>query len=303
MEAPGDIYIKDYDYPLPASSIAQFPLEQRDGSRLLIWKEGKITESIFTRIGDDLPEDSILVFNDSRVIHARLIFSKSTGATIEVFCLEPLSPVAEIKSSFAQTGSCTWKCLVGNVKRWKEGILEKSFELKKESYILRAVKEENLGDGCFSIQFHWEPSKLTFSEILELAGMVPLPPYITRASTSADSRRYQTIYARNEGSVAAPTAGLHFTEQTMEDLKKKNITFKNLTLHVGLGTFRPVSEENISKHIMHSERFSVELTILKDLASQPTEICFRCRNHFCAHTGKFILAWSKNHRRRRSYPS
>lgn len=274
MEAPGDIYIKDYDYPLPASSIAQFPLEQRDGSRLLIWKEGKITESIFTRIGDDLPEDSILVFNDSRVIHARLIFSKSTGATIEVFCLEPLSPVAEIKSSFAQTGSCTWKCLVGNVKRWKEGILEKSFELKKESYILRAVKEENLGDGCFSIHFHWEPSKLTFSEILELAGMVPLPPYITRASTSADSRRYQTIYARNEGSVAAPTAGLHFTEQTMEDLKKKNITFKNLTLHVGLGTFRPVSEENISKHIMHSEKFSIELTILKDLACNPQKSVF-----------------------------
>ncbi len=265
MSAPGNIHIKDYDYPLPTSRIAQFPLERRDESKLLIWKEGKITESVFARIGDDLPANSILVFNDSKVIHARLIFSKSTGATIEVFCLEPLYPVTEIKASFAQTGSCTWKCLVGNVKRWKEGILEKAFVLKKSSYILRAEKKENLGDGCFSINFSWEPSELTFSEILELAGMVPLPPYITRASTSLDISRYQTIYARNEGSVAAPTAGLHFTKQTMESLKKKHITFQNLTLHVGLGTFRPVSEENISKHIMHSEKFSVKLSIIKDM--------------------------------------
>lgn len=151
MSAPGNIHIKDYDYPLPTSRIAQFPLERRDESKLLIWKEGKITESVFARIGDDLPANSILVFNDSKVIHARLIFSKSTGATIEVFCLEPLYPVTEIKASFAQTGSCTWKCLVGNVKRWKEGILEKAFVLKKSSYILRAEKKENLGDGCFPL--------------------------------------------------------------------------------------------------------------------------------------------------------
>ena len=266
MAIPGKILINDYDYPLPPSRIAQFPLEQRDQSKVLIWKEGKISETIFANIGEELPEESILIFNDSKVIHARLIFSKKTGATIEVFCLEPLSPVKEIKASFAQTGSCTWKCLVGNVKRWKDEVLEKSFTSGNKKYILQAEKKEILEDGCFSIHFHWEPSELSFSEILELAGMVPLPPYITRASTSVDSSRYQTIYARNEGSVAAPTAGLHFTEKTLEILKKKNITFKNLTLHVGLGTFRPVSEEDAIKHLMHSEQISVEVSTIRDFA-------------------------------------
>ena len=180
---PGNIQIKDYDYPLPPSRIAQFPLEKRDESKLLIWKEGKITASVFAKIADELPEESILVFNDTKVIRARLIFSKNTGATIEVFCLEPLSPVTEIQASFAQTASCTWKCLVGNVKRWKYGILQKSFVLEGNHYTLSAEKKENLGDGCFSILFRWEPSGLSFSEIIDRAGMVPLPPYITRAST------------------------------------------------------------------------------------------------------------------------
>lgn len=265
MPAPGNIQIKDYDYPLPLSRIVQFPLEQRDGSKLLIWKEGKITASVFAKISDELPEDSILVFNDTKVIRARLIFSKNTGATIEVFCLEPLSPVMEIQASFAQTVSCTWKCLVGNVKRWKDGILQKSFVLEGNHYTLSAEKKENLGDGCFSITFRWKPSELSFSEIIDHAGMVPLPPYITRASTTLDSIRYQTIYAKHEGSVAAPTAGLHFTESTLEILKKKNIAFKNVTLHVGIGTFRPVSVGDIAAHIMHSEKVSVELSTIRDL--------------------------------------
>ena len=265
MPVPGNIRIKDYDYSLPPSRIAQFPLEQRDGSRLLIEKGGKITESVFAEIGDALPADSILVFNDTKVIRARLIFSKNTGAPIEVFCLEPLSPVTEIQASFAQTASCTWKCLVGNVKRWKDGILEKSFVLEGNPCILSAEKKETLGDGCFSITFQWKPSKLSFSEIIGRAGMVPLPPYITRASTSLDSSRYQTIYAKHEGSVAAPTAGLHFTESTLEILKKKNIAFKHVTLHVGIGTFRPVSVEDIDAHIMHSEKVSIELSTLRDL--------------------------------------
>ena len=265
MPVPANIRIKDYDYPLPVSRIAQFPLEQRDESKLLIWKEGKITESVFKKIGDELPEDSILVYNDTRVIRARLIFSKNTGATIEVFCLEPLLPVTEIQASFAQTASCTWKCLVGNVKRWKDGILRKSFVMEGNHYTLSAEKKENLRDGCFSITFRWEPSALSFSEIIDCAGMVPLPPYITRASTTMDSSRYQTIYAKHEGSVAAPTAGLHFTEQTMDLLKKKNIVFNNLTLHVGIGTFRPVSVDDIAAHIMHSEKVSVELSTILDL--------------------------------------
>jgi len=264
MPAP-DIRIKDYDYLLPPSRIAQFPLEQRDESKLLIWKEGNITESVFAKIGNALPADSILVFNDTKVIRARLIFSKNTGATIEVFCLEPLSPVTEIQASFAQTAACTWKCLVGNVKRWKDGILEKSFVLEGNSCILSAEKKEALGDGCFSITFRWKPSGLSFSEIIGQTGMIPLPPYITRASTSLDSIRYQTIYAKHEGSVAAPTAGLHFTESIMEILKKKNIAFNHVTLHVGIGTFRPVSVEDIAAHIMHFEKVSVELSTLRDL--------------------------------------
>jgi len=265
MPVPGNIRIKDYDYSLPPSRIAQFPLEQRDGSRLLIEKGGKITESVFAGIGNELPDNSILVFNNTRVIHARLIFSKNTGATIEVFCLEPLSPVTDIQASFAQTSSCTWKCLVGNVKRWKEGFLQKSFTMEGILYALSAEKEENLGDGCFSITFRWEPSVLSFSEIIERAGMVPLPPYITRAAIPLDNSRYQTIYAKHEGSVAAPTAGLHFTEAMFEILKKKNIATKNIILHVGIGTFRPVSAENIGAHIMHSEKVSVDLSILRDL--------------------------------------
>lgn len=265
MPIPGNIRIKDYNYSLPPSRIAQFPLEKRDESKLLIWKEGKISTSVFAKIADELPEESILVINDTKVIRARLIFSKNTGATIEIFCLEPLSPFTEIQASFAQTASCTWKCLVGNVKRWKDGIIQKSFVLEGNSYILSAEKKENLGDGCFSILFRWEPSGLSFSEIIDRAGMVPLPPYITRASTHLDSSRYQTIYAKHEGSVAAPTAGLHFSEPTLRILKKKNISFKNVTLHIGIGTFRPVSAEDISAHIMHSEKVSVELSTLRDL--------------------------------------
>ena len=265
MPAPGNIHIKDYDYPLPVSRIAQFPLEKRDDSKLLIWKEGRITASVFAKIGDELPDESILVINDTKVIRARLIFSKKTGATIEVFCLEPLSPSSELEASFAQTASSAWKCLVGNVKRWKNGIIRKSFMQEGNTYSLSAEKKENLGDGCFSVLFRWEPSGLSFSEIIDRAGMVPLPPYITRASTPLDYQRYQTIYAKYEGSVAAPTAGLHFTDPVLRILKKKKISFKNVTLHVGIGTFRPVSVEEIADHIMHPEKVSVALSTLKDL--------------------------------------
>lgn len=274
MPIPGNINIKDYDYPLPPSRIAQYPLEQRDESKLLIWRNKKITTSVFKKIGDELPESSILIFNDSKVIKARLIFSKNTGATIEIFCLEPLSPVTETEASFSQTRSCTWKCLVGNVKRWREGTLKKSFSSQGILYSLVADKKETLEDGCFSITFQWEPSELTFSEIIEQVGMVPLPPYINRASTSFDFTRYQTIYAMHEGSVAAPTAGLHFTDSIIDLLKKKNICLYNLTLHVGIGTFRPVSVDNAVEHIMHSEKISVELSLLRNLYNNPLKPVF-----------------------------
>ncbi|MCX6245654.1 MAG: S-adenosylmethionine:tRNA ribosyltransferase-isomerase [Bacteroidetes bacterium] len=265
MAIPGNIRIKDFDYPLPPERIAQFPLENRDASKLLIWEKGKIRESLFSAIGSELPSGSILVFNDTRVIHARLIFSKSTGATIEIFCLEPLEPTTNIATAFAQSGSCTWNCLIGNVKRWKEGILEKTFSQNGQSWILTARKKENLGDGCFSVEFCWEPSMLSFSAIIERAGLVPLPPYITRASVPLDDTRYQTIYAKNEGSVAAPTAGLHFTEGILYTLKKKNISFGHVTLHVGIGTFRPVSADDIASHIMHAEKISVRISLIRDL--------------------------------------
>jgi len=268
MPIPGNIHIKDYDYPLPSSRIAQFPLEKRDESKLLICKSGNISESVFAKIGNELPDDSILVFNDTKVIRARIIFSKPTGATIEIFCLEPILPVTEIEASFVQTETCVWKCLVGNVKRWKEGFLKKSFVHKGISYQLIAEKQENIGDGCFSIRFTWQPSEIPFSEIIEFAGLIPLPPYITRASTSLDNDRYQTIYAKHEGSVAAPTAGLHFTETVLDILKKKKIEFRNVQLHVGIGTFRPVSVDDIAYHIMHSEHVSIDLSTLKDLTKQ-----------------------------------
>ena len=260
-----DLRINDFDYNLPPERIAQYPAENRDASKLLVLKNGMISENIFANIDQEIPPDCLLVFNDTRVIRARLIFSKPTGATIEVFCLEPMAPVADIQQAFAQTGSCSWNCLVGNVKRWKNGILRKIFTHEGISFALTALKKKDLGEGCFEIEFRWEPEIYSFSEILEYAGLVPLPPYIERASGSADSVRYQTIYAKTQGSVAAPTAGLHFTTPVLERLREKNITFVHVTLHVGIGTFRPVSVERIDGHTMHSERISVSLSTIKEL--------------------------------------
>ncbi len=266
---PG-LSITDFDYLLPPEQIAQFPLENRDASRLLVCKDSVITEDLFSGIGNYLPEKSLLVFNDTRVIRARLIFAKETGATIEIFCLEPIAPVKEMQAAFAQKELCTWSCLVGNLKRWKEGRLVKHFEIEGEHFSLFAEKKEALGDGCFAIEFHWEPANLAFSTVLERAGLVPLPPYINRASSETDHSRYQTIFAHYEGSVAAPTAGLHFTESVLEELRKKEISAEKVTLHVGLGTFRPVSAPDISQHIMHSEKIIVQPELIRQLAVNTT---------------------------------
>ena len=265
MRLPGILRIKDFDYTLPPERIAQYPLEKRDASKLLVWENGKISERVFSDIASVLPPHSTLFLNDTKVIHARLIFSKSTGATIEIFCLEPLEPTAEIEAAFTQPSGCIWKCLIGNVKRWKDGILEKTFIQEGRSFYLTAMKKGNLGDGFFSVEFRWEPSALSFSSVIEQAGLVPLPPYITRASVPADNERYQTIYAKHEGSVAAPTAGLHFTKGILDHLKKKNIGFEHLTLHVGIGTFRPVSVDDIASHIMHPEKICVGISVIRDL--------------------------------------
>jgi S-adenosylmethionine:tRNA ribosyltransferase-isomerase len=269
MNTAANIRISDYDYLLPPEKIAQFPLPERDSSKLLVLRDGKISETIFSNVDQFIPENSFLVFNDSKVIRARLIFTKSTGATVEIFCLEPVLPTAEIHGAFQQKENCTWSCLVGNVKRWKNGILIKEFTLDGKEYQLFAEKMEEAGDGHFLICFHWEPSSLTFSEILEVTGRVPLPPYITRGDSTVDESRYQTIYAKHEGSVAAPTAGLHFTDALMDSLKNKNIAFEKLALHVGVGTFRPVSTPTLAEHIMHNEKIVVPVKLIRDLLKHP----------------------------------
>jgi S-adenosylmethionine:tRNA ribosyltransferase-isomerase len=264
-----NISLEDFDYPLTENKIAQFPLEQRDASKLLIWKDDLISQDIFSEIGHYLPENSILVFNDTKVIRARLLFSKNTGATIEIFCLEPISPTRELQAALSQRGSSTWECLIGNVKRWRSGRVEKMIDYKGSTSFLSAERKENLGDGCFVVEFTWQPETLTFAEILELAGRVPLPPYINRASDENDTSTYQTIYARYEGSVAAPTAGLHFTEELLQELRKRSILFSNVTLHVGLGTFRPVSSHDILQHQMHEEKIHVHKDVLELILKNP----------------------------------
>ncbi|MDP4281225.1 MAG: S-adenosylmethionine:tRNA ribosyltransferase-isomerase [Bacteroidota bacterium] len=253
--------IRDYNYDLPEDRIAQHPLEKRDASRLLIMNDGVISEDIFSSLGSYIPKNSLLVFNDTKVIRARLIFSKSTGATIEILCLEPIQP-ADIESAFHQTGSSTWNCLIGNVKRWKSGKLLKEIPGRNSNLELFAEKKEDLGNGCFSVEFTWNPSDLTFSEILSQNGMVPLPPYIHRAPEEADNRDYQTVYAKYEGSVAAPTAGLHFTDSMIGEISQQGIRFENVTLHVGLGTFRPVSSPDVSRHVMHEEKIVIKRSAL-----------------------------------------
>lgn len=269
MIRSSNISLEEFDYPLPENKIAQFPLEQRDTSKLLIWKNELLSQDIFSEIVHYLPEKCILVFNDTKVIRARLLFSKITGAIIEIFCLEPMFPVKELHAALSQRGSSTWECLIGNVKKWRSGRVEKVIQYQGSTYSLSAEKKENLGDGCFSVEFTWQPETLTFAEILELAGLVPLPPYISRASDENDASSYQTIYAKQEGSVAAPTAGLHFTESLLEKLKKRSILFSNVTLHVGLGTFRPVSSPDIFQHQMHEEKFCVNLDTLEKILGNP----------------------------------
>jgi S-adenosylmethionine:tRNA ribosyltransferase-isomerase len=265
MFDPDAIRIKEYDYPLPPEQIAQFPLTTRDASKLLIYKQGRISESVFSEIDQALPANSLLVFNDTRVIRARLLFRKSTGGQIEIFCLEPISPSCEIQQAFRQRAASTWKCLVGNLKRWKSGTLMLEHHHNGLMHHLFAERIRDYGDGCYEIAFHWTPPEKTFSEILELAGLIPLPPYINRPAESSDNDRYQTIYADHEGSVAAPTAGLHFTTPLFNRLQSKGIETEKVTLHVGVGTFRPVSVDHLRDHVMHEEKIVVSRKTIERL--------------------------------------
>lgn len=255
MLNPKEIQIVDYDYPLPDERIAKYPLPQRDASKLLVYNRGKISEAVFRQLPDVLPENSLLVFNNTRVIRARLLFRKATGAQVEVFCLEPVKP-NDYALVFQQTEQCTWKCLIGNLKRWKGGLLEQTIRVGSESIVLRAERTASDGDDCF-VTFCWEHAGITFADILDAAGVLPIPPYLHRETEISDLQTYQTVYARVKGSVAAPTAGLHFTPEVFQALDAKGIGREEITLHVGAGTFKPVKTATLAGHRMHTEYFSV----------------------------------------------
>ena len=249
------IRIEDFDYPLPDERIAKFPLPKRDESKLLLYKEGKVSESIFKHITDYLPEGSLMVFNNTRVIQARLLFQKETGAKIEIFCLEPVEP-HDYALVFQQTECCRWTCLVGNLKKWKEGLLKKEVQLDGETVILKAEKLQTCGDS-YLIEFTWDHPTCTFADLLDAAGVLPIPPYLNRETEKSDLQTYQTVYSKIKGSVAAPTAGLHFTPEVLAAIDALGIGREELTLHVGAGTFKPVKSETIEGHEMHTEFISV----------------------------------------------
>jgi S-adenosylmethionine:tRNA ribosyltransferase-isomerase len=255
--------ISEYDYDLPEEKIARYPLERRDLSKLLIYKNNTISNDLFSNLHSHLPSDSLMVFNDTRVIQARLIFKKETGAEIEIFCLEPLDP-ADYYQSFQKTGSVVWKCLVGNLKKWKEGEVFLEFFIQDVKVIVEACREKDYNDWQ-QIKFSWKHEPINFGDILEYAGKTPIPPYLRRESEESDKSRYQTIYSVVSGSVAAPTAGLHFTPQVFEKLENKGIEYSYLTLHVGAGTFRPVKEDNAMLHPMHSEHLYIKKDFLEQL--------------------------------------
>lgn len=260
-----DIRIEDYDYHLPNDKIADFPLEKRDDSKLLVLKDNLIKESCFKFIDEYLPANSLLIFNNTKVIQARLVFLKETGARIELFCLESFD-FKNFQLAFQQKGSVNWRCMVGNAKKWKEGKLSMKIIVDGVDVVLYAemLRRER---ETFIVKFSWEPSELTFSEVLESSGNTPLPPYIKREVIDDDKTRYQTIYAEHKGSVAAPTAGLHFTDDVMKRISKKNIDKAYVSLHVGAGTFKPVSANKIEDHEMHTERIVVDIQTVEKLKS------------------------------------
>lgn len=261
MHKPGQINIADYSYELPHHRIAEYPLDNRDESKLLVSKpEGLIQQDTFNNLSDYLNEGSLLVFNDTKVVQARLKFQKKTGARVEIFCLEPESPVKVVDQAFDQCSGVIWKCFIGNAKKWKSGLLE----MQTASGKLFAEKLEMTGNAWL-VRFSWTPDHLSWAEVLQEAGRVPLPPYIKREDEPDDRERYQTVFARRDGSVAAPTAGLHFTPKVFKKLNQKNIRQSYLTLHVGAGTFKPVSSETLQQHEMHQEQVIVNKSTIIEL--------------------------------------
>ncbi len=257
---PRVISISDYNYDLPEEKIAKFPLPERDSSQLLVYKEGKNHKDVFRNIPNYLEKDSILVFNNSKVIPARMIFQKESGARIEIFLLEPTHP-SDYQQIFQYPSPVSWKCLTGNLKRWKTGLLEKTLTIKGIEVTLQTRIIENHG-AWQNIEFSWNNPELYFLDLMESAGSTPIPPYLNREAVAGDREWYQTVYSRLEGSVAAPTAGLHFTGELLEQLRQKDINLQEITLHVGAGTFQPVKTNNMAEHPMHTEHFSFGLEFL-----------------------------------------
>lgn len=254
------ISIEDYNYSLPDERIAKFPLPKRDESKLLLYRDGKVSESVFKHITDYLPEGSLMVFNNTRVIQARLLFQRATGAQIEVFCLDPAAP-HDYELIFQQTEACNWICLIGNAKKWKEPVLSREITVAGQTVRLSAEKVQSYGE-THQIRFSWDGG-FSFAEVLDAAGELPIPPYLHRKTEESDLKTYQTVYSKIKGSVAAPTAGLHFTPEVLADLDAKGFGREELTLHVGAGTFKPVKSETIEGHEMHTEYISVRRSTIK----------------------------------------
>lgn len=257
------IHISDYNYPLPDERIAKFPIEERDHSKLLVYNKGKVGEDVFYKLPEYLPSGALMIFNNTKVIQARIHFRKETGALIEVFLLEPVAPT-DYELMFQTTGHCSWLCLVGNLKKWKEGSLKREFDIKGHHITLTATRKEERHTSHW-IDFDWDDSDISFADILETVGELPIPPYLNRDTQESDKQTYQTVYSKKKGSVAAPTAGLHFTEKVLADLDAHGIDREELTLHVGAGTFKPVKSEEIADHEMHTEYIAVHRQTLVKL--------------------------------------
>ena len=265
---PRHIRISDYNYPLPDERIAKFPIAQRDHSKLLVYRKGEVGEDVFYHLPDYLPQGALMVFNNTKVIQARMHFRKETGALIEVFLLEPAEPT-DYELMFQTTGHCAWYCLVGNLKKWKEGTLTRTINIKQETINVKATRGPIHGTS-HRIDFAWD-GNVSFAEIIDAMGELPIPPYLNRETQESDKTTYQTVYSKIKGSVAAPTAGLHFTPEVLADIDAHGIDREELTLHVGAGTFKPVKSEEIEGHEMHTEFISVRRQTIEKLIAHGGE--------------------------------
>ncbi|MBQ2702416.1 MAG: S-adenosylmethionine:tRNA ribosyltransferase-isomerase [Alistipes sp.] len=282
------INISEFDYPLPDERIAKFPLEERSSSKLLIYNRGEISHRQFANLGEVLPEGTLLVFNNTKVVRARLVMHKESGARIEVFCLEPHAP-ADYEHAFAVKGSAEWSCIVGNLKKWKSGEVAIHFDHEGAACSLRATITER-GTREHIVRFEWD-ADMTFGELLEYLGRIPIPPYLNRESEEIDNTRYQTVYSKFEGSVAAPTAGLHFTPELIEQMQNRGFSFEEVTLHVGAGTFLPVKEENATRHPMHTEHFEIRRATIETLLANYGKITAVCTTSVRTLESLTALAW------------